>query len=120
MSEMSYSKQELAEIGGRFPTQRMMEQVFTPRDDWWRGLGVLPGSGLGIREAYQQFDAEARFEVEVEETKEVKGCICGEILKGRQTPRDCPLFATVCTPSEPVGTCMVSNEGACAAYYRYH
>ena len=105
---------------GNVKAQHLMNVVFRPRDDWWRGLGVLPASGLGIRESYQQHDAEAMIEVEVEDTREIRGCICGNILKGLSTPLDCKLFASVCTPSEPVGTCMVSNEGACAAYYRYN
>ncbi len=105
---------------GNPKAQQMMEQVFQPRDDWWRGLGILPGSGLGIADAYRQHDAEAMIPVDVEETREIPGCICGEILKGLKTPRDCQLFAHACTPMSPVGTCMVSNEGACAAYYRYN
>lgn len=105
---------------GNLKAQHTMAEVFQARDDWWRGLGVLAGSGLGIREAYQQYDAEVMLPVDVEDTIEVKGCICGEILKGLKTPRDCQLFASICTPSAPVGTCMVSSEGACAAYYRYN
>ena len=105
---------------GNLKAQALMNDVFQPRDDWWRGLGVLSASGLGVREKYQQYDAERMFTIEVEETRDIPGCICGEVLKGLKTPLDCKLFASVCTPSEPVGTCMVSNEGACAAYYRYH
>ena len=116
--EIQYSRAVKTE--GNLKAQRMMTEVFQSRDDWWRGLGVLAGSGLGIREAYQQHDAEAMLEVEVEETIDIPGCLCGEILKGLQTPQDCPLFAKICTPSEPIGACMVSNEGACAAYYRYN
>lgn len=98
----------------------LMRQVFRPRDDWWRGLGVLPDSGLGLADAYQHYDAERMIAVEVEETREVSGCICGDILQGARTPAECPLFADACTPASPVGACMVSNEGACAAYYRYN
>lgn len=116
--EIQYSRAVKAE--GNLKAQGMMAEVFQARDDWWRGLGVLSGSGLGIREAYRQYDSEVMLEVEVEETIEIPGCICGEILKGLQTPQECPLFAKVCTPSDPVGACMVSNEGACAAYYRYN
>ena len=105
---------------GNRKAQQTMYDVFTPRADWWRGLGVLPDSGLMLRETYQQHDAEVMLEVEVEPPREIPGCICGEILKGLKIPLDCQLFATACTPSEPVGACMVSNEGACAAYYRYH
>ncbi len=105
---------------GNLKAQQLMNEVFQPRDDWWRGLGVLPESGLGIQEKYRQHDAERMIAVEVEETKEIPGCICGEILKGIKIPPDCKLFASACTPSEPVGACMVSSEGACAAYYRYN
>jgi hydrogenase expression/formation protein HypD len=116
--EIQYTRAVTPE--GNRKAQALMQKVFEPRDDWWRGLGVLPGSGLGVRETYRRHDAEAMIPVEVEETREVPGCICGEILKGLKTPLDCSLFAKACTPASPVGTCMVSNEGACAAYYRYN
>lgn len=116
--EIQYSRAVTPE--GNRKAQALMQEVFAPRDDWWRGLGVLPGSGLKVRNAYQEYDAEIMIPVEVEETREIPGCICGEILKGVKTPRDCQLFAHACTPVSPVGTCMVSNEGACAAYYRYN
>jgi hydrogenase expression/formation protein HypD len=105
---------------GNIKAQQMMEEVFTPRDDWWRGLGILKESGLQLRSSYEKHDAEQMIEVEVEETFEPKGCICGEILKGLKRPKDCKLFGTVCTPSDPVGACMVSHEGSCAAYYQYN
>lgn len=105
---------------GNLIAQHMINEVFELRDDWWRGLGVLPGSGLGLRKKYESFDAEKKIDVRVEEPKEPKGCICGEILKGLKRPTDCRLFKSVCTPSYPVGTCMVSNEGTCQAYYNYN
>ncbi|MCD4772498.1 MAG: hydrogenase formation protein HypD, partial [Bacteroidales bacterium] len=98
----------------------MMNEVFELREDWWRGLGILQDSGLKPKEKYRNFDAEKMFDVEVEPTKEDKGCICGEILKGLKTPKDCKLFNKGCTPEDPVGACMVSNEGACHAYYKYN
>jgi len=98
----------------------LMREVYTLRDDWWRGLGMLPVSGLGLREKYAAFDAEREINVEVEETIEPKGCICGEVLKGVKKPTECPLFAKVCTPANPIGACMVSPEGACQAYYKYN
>ena len=104
---------------GNLKAQEMLYEVFTLRDDWWRGLGVLRNSGLCIRNKYSQYDAEKNIEVHVEPTREDKGCICGEILKGLKSPNDCTLFATSCTPGNPVGACMVSNEGACHAYFRY-
>jgi len=105
---------------GNLKAKAMLDEVFELRDDWWRGLGVLTNSGMGIREKYGSFDAEKQLYVEVEPTLEEIGCICGEVLKGLKTPKDCKLFATVCDPSNPVGACMVSNEGACHAFYRYN
>ncbi|MCD4679637.1 MAG: hydrogenase formation protein HypD [Bacteroidales bacterium] len=97
----------------------MMDEVFDLRDDWWRGLGILKDSGLTLKDKYSSFDAEKMIQVDVEETADDKGCICGEILKGLKSPKDCKLFDTVCTPTNPVGACMVSHEGACHAHYRY-
>ncbi len=105
---------------GNIKALQTMEEVFSIRDDWWRGFGIIPGSGLGIREEYGIFDAEKMIDAEVEETVEDKGCICGEILKGLKKPHDCKLFGNVCTTENPVGSCMVSHEGACNAYYRFN
>jgi len=104
---------------GNIKAKEIINEVFVLRDDWWRGLGVLKNSGLKLRGKYKSFDAEKMINVEVEETKEEKGCICGEILKGLKNPKDCKLFARGCHPENPVGACMVSNEGACQAYYKY-
>jgi len=104
---------------GNVLAQQMVAKVFEPRDDFWRGFGVLKDSGLSIREKYREHDAEYVFDVEVVPTREDKGCICGEILKGLKKPLDCKLFAKTCKPSDPVGACMVSSEGACYAHYRY-
>ncbi|NVM57329.1 MAG: hydrogenase formation protein HypD [Desulfobacterales bacterium] len=93
--------------------------VFDPCDAAWRGLGVIPNSGLALREAYQAFDADALFDLEVADAPEPPGCKCGEILRGVKTPIDCKLFRKVCSPETPVGACMVSTEGTCAAYYKY-
>ena len=97
----------------------MVEEIFQPTDMEWRGLGVIEQSGLAIREKYQKFDAEKRFDIELVPTEEPKGCLCGAILKGQTVPPQCPLFGTRCTPSTPIGPCMVSSEGTCAAYYKY-
>lgn len=104
---------------GNLKAKKIMEEVFSIRDDWWRGLGVLKGSGLGIREKYARYDAGSITGVKTEPLREDAGCICGEILKGVKTPADCKLFGRVCTPADPVGTCMVSPEGACFADYKY-
>ena len=105
---------------GNIIAQNYLNEVFVPGPDWWRGLGILQNSGLKIREKYKMHDAEANINVEVEPTREDKGCICGEILKGLKKPKDCKLFGKACTPEDPVGACMVSHEGSCAAYYRYN
>lgn len=104
---------------GNLKAWQMVIDVFEYRDDWWRGLGVLHDSGLGLKEEYGEFDAEKKFRVDPGITIEPKGCICGAVLKGIKKPTECKLFGTACTPSSPVGACMVSNEGACAAYFRY-
>ncbi len=98
---------------------KMVDEIFEPTDMEWRGLGVIPGSGLAIRSKYADFDAMARLDITLPEAREAKGCRCGEILKGMTVPTDCPLFRTRCTPQSPVGPCMVSSEGTCAAYYKY-
>lgn len=116
--EIQYSRAVKPE--GNTIALQMLDEVFELRNDWWRGLGVIPASGFGIREQFAQFDAEKMITVEVEPTREDKGCICGYVLKGIAKPADCKLFGKGCTPSDPVGACMVSNEGACAAYYRYN
>jgi len=99
---------------------RLLDEVFEVGPANWRGIGVVPGSGLSIRERYTDFDAEQSFCIQVsEEAREPKGCLCGEVLRGVKTPLDCKLFRKVCTPESPVGPCMVSSEGTCAAYYHY-
>ncbi len=97
----------------------VMEQVFEVADAEWRGLGVLPASGLRIRAVYAHRDAARAFPVEIAAVWEPPGCRCGDVLRGVMRPLECPLFARVCTPQNPVGPCMVSAEGACAAYYQY-
>ncbi len=107
-------------VEGNVKAQEAIQEVFSLRDEWWRGLGTLANSGLGINEKYADFDAERMIPVEVEPTREDKGCICGEILKGLKKPNDCKLFGKACTTSNPVGACMVSHEGACNAYFRFN
>jgi hydrogenase expression/formation protein HypD len=97
----------------------MVEEIFEPADMEWRGLGILPGSGLKIREKYKDFDAQIRYDIQLQPVPEPKGCKCGEILKGMCIPKECPLFDNRCTPANPIGPCMVSSEGTCAAYYKY-
>ncbi len=96
-----------------------IDEVFHTCDAVWRGIGVIPESGYEIRDEFAAFDAMRRFTPEVEETVEHAGCRCGDVLRGVMRPDECPLFRTVCTPENPVGPCMVSSEGSCAAYFRY-
>lgn len=95
-------------------------EVFEPCASTWRGLGEIPDSGYRLRDEFAEFDAVRRFQPDVEPTVEPKGCRCGDVLRAHMAPSDCPLFRTVCTPENPVGPCMVSSEGSCAAYYRYY
>jgi hydrogenase expression/formation protein HypD len=97
----------------------MVNEVFEICDASWRGIGTIPASGLKIRKEFSDYDAFKKFTVSVEETIEHKGCRCGEILQGLCSPQDCPLFKKDCTPENPIGACMVSSEGTCAAYYTY-
>jgi len=104
---------------GNRRAQEMMEEVFEVGPAAWRGLGELPDSGLRIRPRYADHDATRAFPVQVETAHRPTGCRCGEVLRGVVTPPQCPLFRRVCTPQNPIGPCMVSAEGACAAYYHY-
>jgi hydrogenase expression/formation protein HypD len=105
---------------GNAKAQALVNEVFTRRAEFeWRGLGWLPDSALALAEAYADLDAERRFPVEVAAAREVKGCDCPSILRGVKRPTDCRLFGTACTPQTPLGACMVSSEGACAAYWSY-
>lgn len=97
-----------------------MQQVFKPVDAIWRGLGTIPASGLGFRNSYQGFDAAAVLRPDPGNVQEPAACACGDVLKGIKTPLDCKLYGATCTPIHPVGPCMVSSEGTCAAYFRYH
>jgi hydrogenase expression/formation protein HypD len=104
---------------GNPKARAMVDEVFEPCDSVWRGFGSLPGSGLKIASRYAGFDAERRFDVSAVNGREHPGCLCGEILRGLKQPPDCSLFRRVCTPESPVGACMVSSEGTCAAYYKF-
>lgn len=116
--ENAYPRAVTAE--GNRKAQALLAQVFEPVDACWRGIGTIPLSGLRIRPAYAAFDAGRRFALELPEPRIPRGCACGEILTGKRTPPECALYRKVCTPEDPVGPCMVSSEGTCAAYYRYH
>jgi hydrogenase expression/formation protein HypD len=99
---------------------KVMADVFTPRPTFeWRGLGMIPDSALALAEPYADLDAERRFDVPGVRVADPRACQCGEVLRGAIHPQDCKVFGTACTPERPIGTCMVSSEGACAAYYTY-
>jgi hydrogenase expression/formation protein HypD len=115
--EVQYNR--VVNINGNTIAKKVLKEVFEHRDDHWRGLGMIPQSGLRINDDFSPFDAEKLFTVEVPESSEPKGCICGQILRGLKTPVECSLFAKKCTPSDPIGACMVSGEGTCATYYKY-
>ncbi len=115
--ECEYSR--IVKPEGNRAAQAILSRVFEHCDAEWRGIGTIPESGLQLREAYRKYDALQALPGEVEEPKEHQGCLCGEILKGKVTPKECPLFRTACTPEHPIGACMVSSEGTCAAEYKY-
>ncbi len=96
-----------------------MYQVFQASDALWRGIGRIPSSGLVFKDEYEAFDAIKVFDLKIGECPSLPGCKCGDVLKGKMTPEQCPLFGKACTPAKPVGPCMVSTEGSCAAYFKY-
>ena len=118
-SEIEIQYQRVARAEGNPHAKQFIEKVFEPIDTFWRGMGLIPQSGLGIREDYGAWDAARKFALPVFHSQETPGCRCGDVLKGLIYPTECPLFARHCTPMKPVGPCMVSTEGSCAAYHRY-
>ncbi|MEO8675371.1 MAG: hydrogenase formation protein HypD [Casimicrobiaceae bacterium] len=105
---------------GNVKAKALVAEVFELRQTFeWRGLGEVPYSALRIKEQYRAYDAEARYGIEYRAVADNKACECGAILRGVKKPRDCKVFGTVCTPENPIGSCMVSSEGACAAHYTY-
>ncbi len=115
--ENQYSRAVRAD--GNAPARAAVDHVFEVTDRPWRGLGLIANSGLALRPAYRKFDAVARFGAGPEPVQDDGACISGLILQGLKKPRECPAFATLCTPEQPLGAPMVSSEGACAAYYHY-
>jgi len=115
--ENTYSRAVSKE--GNSAARQIMDLCFAPCDELWRGLGVIPGSGLGIRKEYAAFDAQARFGIRFPESEAPSACRCGDVICGKLHPNACPMFAKRCLPEDPVGPCMVSSEGACAAAYKY-
>ncbi len=115
--ENQYSR-AVSQKGNR-PAQQLMREVFQVIPRKWRGIGEIPASGLGLAEAYAEFDAERRFGIASLRVEEPSECLSGLVLQGKIKPRECPAFGIRCTPEHPLGATMVSSEGACAAYYRY-
>lgn len=115
--ENAYSR--VVTFQGNRPAQDAIQEVFEPCDQKWRGIGTIPQSGWQLRNAFQKFNAEARFQVGQIQPEESPICIAGQILQGQRKPHQCPAFGSTCTPEHPLGATMVSSEGACAAYYRY-
>lgn len=115
--EIAYSRGVRPE--GNTSALKLMNEVFEADTANWRGIGSIPESGLKIRDRYASFDAARAFSVSPEPVREPRGCICGDVLRGVATPPQCKLFGQACTPERPVGPCMVSSEGACAAYYQF-
>lgn len=116
-SEIQYRR--VVKTQGNLVARETMERVFRTKDARWRGLGTIPGSGLELQVQYRDWDARTKFDIPEIEDRPIKGCGCGEVLKGKLAPNECQLFGRACTPLKPIGPCMVSQEGACAAHYRY-
>lgn len=104
---------------GSIPAQKLMTEVMEPCDSEWRGLGIIEMSGMKLREEYSEFDARVKFKLPKITGRANPACRCGEVLQGKCKPSDCKVFGKVCTPLHPIGACMVSNEGACSAFYQY-
>ncbi len=105
--------------GGNLQARALIEKVFEPAADTWRAIGEIPASGLALRPEYAGLDARERFGVAFGPDVCPDGCLCGEVIQGKATPAECSLFGEICTPVEPIGPCMVSSEGTCAAWFKY-
>ena len=117
--EVENAYPRLVTFEGNRPAQQMIGQVFQERDRKWRGIGMIPNSGWGLRAEFDEFNAEQRFDVGQIQPEESPLCIAGLVLQGLKKPHECSAFGVQCTPETPLGATMVSSEGACAAYYRY-
>jgi hydrogenase expression/formation protein HypD len=119
-AEVENAYERTVNVKGNEPAQKVINTVFQPVDRKWRGIGTIPMSGWGLRPEFEEFNAETRFAVGEIVAQESALCIAGEILQGLKKPMQCPAYGKQCTPQSPLGAPMVSAEGACAAYYRYH
>lgn len=111
--------ERLVKRDGNLSAVRMIDQVFQESDDIWRGMGTIKSSGLKLRDSFKENDIEKLYPIDYTKVDTNKLCHCGEVLRGKIKPHECNMFAKVCTPENPVGPCMVSSEGSCAAYYKY-
>lgn len=118
-SSITIEYERVVSPGGNKKALEMLNTVFEICDSRWRGIGVIPESGLRFSGDFEHYNATRKYDLDIPESLEPKGCICGEVLLGLKMPYDCTLFSTGCTPLTPVGPCMVSSEGSCAAYYKY-
>ncbi len=119
-TEVEIQYRRSVKLEGNKKALSKLYEIFTIADSKWRGIGLVPYSGLKIKDDYRDFDARTSFSIAWPEVSEERaGCICGQILRGISIPHDCPLFGRRCLPEDPVGPCMVSSEGACATYYKY-
>ncbi len=115
--ENEYSR--VVSSSGNLQAQEMIYKILEVEDALWRGLGWIPKSGLGIRKKFEKFDAIKKYGIEITDTEQQTGCRCGDVLKGKIIPPECSMFGKACLPNNPIGPCMVSSEGSCAAYYKY-
>lgn len=109
----------IVSAGGNLKAQMLMERFLEKTDAEWRGIGIISESGMTLKNEFENYDAQKKFDLKINPEKKSSACLCGEVLKGKIKPPDCPLFAKSCTPSNPVGPCMVSSEGTCSAWYKY-
>ena len=105
---------------GNIRAMQFLQSMFIKANSEWRGLGTIPDSGLVFNDAYAAFDTLKKFKIPDIQSEEIKGCGCGDILRGIKTPEECPLFKELCTPANPIGPCMVSSEGTCSTHYKYY
>lgn len=115
--EIQYKRS--VEPSGNKTAQNILKKVYKIVDSNWRGIGKMPKSGMTLNKDFEEFDASKRFKLKVKKAPEPKGCLCGKVLLGLKAPKDCALFGNACTPGDPIGPCMVSSEGTCAAEYKY-
>ena len=119
ISEVDIQYRRVVKEEGNPTAVKLIYEVFDKSDSVWRGLGNIPGSGLKLKKKFLKFDAKTYFPVKRFKSREPAGCECGDVLKGIKKPAECRLFSKICKPENPIGPCMVSSEGSCAAYYKY-